>query len=147
MLAGRAEHAYGLRRVAKVFGRIGKPSAAAEPAQGILGLASTADSPSRRRWDTYAAADALLAAGDAGTGDSARAAALLEEISHPARREAATPSVVKPLPAGAPHTGRGTVLGPVGAVIEEIAAVAPEHLPALTPTLEAAGLGRSGAYQ
>lgn len=47
MLAGRAEHAYGLRRVAKVFGRIGRPSAAAEPTQGILGLASTADSPMR----------------------------------------------------------------------------------------------------
>lgn len=92
MLAGRAEHAYGLRRVVEAFGRIGRPSAAAEPAQGILGLASTADSPSRRRWDTYTAADALLAAG---------AAALLEEISHPARRGVATPAVVKPLPAGA----------------------------------------------
>lgn len=132
MLAGRAEHAYGLRRVAKAFGRIGRPSAAAEPASGDPGLGEHRRQP-----------HALLAVGDAGTGDIARAAALLEENSHPARREAAILSVVKPLPAGAPHTGRGTVLGPVGAMIEEIAAVAPEHLPVLTPTLEAAGLGGS----
>ncbi|MFF8641115.1 hypothetical protein [Streptomyces sp. NPDC015345] len=147
------DHAEGLRRAAEVFGRIGKPDKAAEVAQEILGLAGTADSPYQRRWDTYAAAGALLAAGDvdavlaleadlppdavdemlasvvkrlvaagdlataegitdwqgdehaighlasgaAATGDVAHAFALLEEISHPVRREAATPAVVKAL--------------------------------------------------
>ncbi|MFD8411415.1 hypothetical protein ACFV2Q_06560 [Streptomyces sp. NPDC059650] len=151
--ADPAERTEGLRRAAQAFGRIGKPDGAAELAQEILGLAATADSPSRRRWDTYAAADALLAAGDidavlgledglpkdavdeiltgvvkelvdtgdlaaaesifdrqgdgralghlaagaAATGDVSRAAALLEEISTPALREAATPTVVKAL--------------------------------------------------
>ncbi|MFF5313088.1 MULTISPECIES: hypothetical protein [Streptomyces] len=152
-LADHAEHAEGLQRVAEAYGRVGKPDGAAQLAQEMLRLASTADSPSRRRWDTYAAAGALLAAGDidavldleaglpeeavddiltgvveklvaagdlaaaeritdwqgdehaigylaagaAATGDFARAAALLEEISHPVRREAATPAVVKAL--------------------------------------------------
>ncbi|MFK8905424.1 tetratricopeptide repeat protein [Streptomyces sp. YS-3] len=152
-LADRAEHAEGLKRVAEAFGRIGKPEEAAELAQEILGLAGTADSPSRRRWDTYAAAGALLATGEidavlrlegglpdhavneiltgvvkklvdagdlavaeqitdwqrdehalgylaagaAATGNVARAAALLEEISTPVLREAATPAVVKAL--------------------------------------------------
>ncbi|MEU1020921.1 hypothetical protein ABZ366_02180 [Streptomyces sp. NPDC005904] len=147
------DRAEGLQRAAEAFGRIGKPNKAAEVAQEILGLAGTADSPYRRRWDTYAAAGALLAAGDidavldleaglppdavdemlasvvkrlvadgdlvtaegltdwegdehaigylaagaAATGDAARAAALLEEISHPVRREVATPAVVKAL--------------------------------------------------
>ncbi|MFJ8713833.1 tetratricopeptide repeat protein [Streptomyces violaceus] len=63
-LADRAERAEGLRRVAEAFGRTGKQDGAAELAQEILGLAGTADSPSRRRWDTYAAAGALLAVGD-----------------------------------------------------------------------------------
>jgi tetratricopeptide (TPR) repeat protein len=63
-LADRAEHAEGLKRVAEAFGRIGKPDGAAELAQEILALAGTANSPSRRRWDTYAAAGALLATGD-----------------------------------------------------------------------------------
>ncbi|TDT28142.1 hypothetical protein EV562_115153 [Streptomyces sp. BK208] len=152
-LADPAERTEGLRRVAQAFGRTGKPGGAAELAQEILGLAGTADSPSRRRWDTYAAADALLAAGEidavlgledglpkdavheiltgvvkklvdtgdlaaaelivdrqgdehalghlatgaAATGDVTRAAAVLEEISTPALREAATPTVVKAL--------------------------------------------------
>ncbi|MFY4720967.1 hypothetical protein [Streptomyces sp. LaBMicrA B280] len=153
VLADHAEHAEGLRQVAEVFGRIGKPDQAAEVAQEILALAATADSSYQRRWDMYAAAGALLAADDidavlelegclpedavdemlaalverlvavgdlttaegvtdwggdehaigylaagvAATGDIARATALLEEISHPARREAATPAVVKAL--------------------------------------------------
>ncbi|MFD5547251.1 hypothetical protein ACFWJQ_11010 [Streptomyces goshikiensis] len=63
-LADLAEHAEGLQRVAKAFGRIGNPDGAAELAQEILRLASTADSPSRRRWGMYAAAGALLSAGD-----------------------------------------------------------------------------------
>ncbi|MEU9406626.1 hypothetical protein AB0E08_13165 [Streptomyces sp. NPDC048281] len=63
-LADRAEHAEGLKRAAEAFGRIGKPERAAELAQEILGLAGAADSPSRQRWDTYAAAGALLAAGE-----------------------------------------------------------------------------------
>ncbi|WP_063762979.1 hypothetical protein [Streptomyces rimosus] len=152
-LTDHAERADGLRRVAEAFGRIGKPDGAAELAQEILGLAGTADSPYQRCWDTYAAAGALLAAGDidavldleadlpedavdemladvverlvaagdlataekvtdwrgerhamghlaagaAATGDVARATALLEEISHPVQREAATPAVVKAL--------------------------------------------------
>ncbi|MFJ4950909.1 hypothetical protein [Streptomyces sp. NPDC088760] len=152
-LADPAERTEGLRRVAEAFGRTGKPDGAAELAQEILGRAGTADSPSRRRWDTYAAAGALLAAGDtdavlglkgglpedavdeiltgvvkklveagdlaaaeliidrqgdehalghlaagtAATGDVARAAALLEDISTPVLREAATPAVVKAL--------------------------------------------------
>ncbi|WP_405902136.1 hypothetical protein [Streptomyces sp. NBC_00656] len=152
-LTDHAEQAEGLRRAAEAFGRIGKTDKAAEVAQEILGLADTADSLYQRRWHTYAAAGALLAAGDidaalgmesslpedavdevlanvvknlvsagdlataegitdwqgddhaigylaagvAATGDIARAAALLEEISHPGRREAATPAVVKAL--------------------------------------------------
>lgn len=153
-LADPGERSEGLERVAEVFGRIGKPDGAAESAREIPDLAGTADSPSRRRWDTYAAAGALLAAGDidvalgledglpedeadefltsvvkklvdagdlaaaeliinrqeederalgylaagaATTGDVARVAALLEEISTPVRREAATPAVVKAL--------------------------------------------------
>ncbi|MFD5475397.1 hypothetical protein [Streptomyces sp. NPDC127105] len=159
-LADPAERTEGLRRVAQAFGRTGKPDGAAELAQEILGLAATADSPSRRRWDTYAAADALLAVGDidavlgledglpkdavdeiltgvvkrlvdtgdlaaaelifdrqgdehalghlaagaAATKDVARAAALLEEISTPVLREAATPTVVKALCRVGAHT-------------------------------------------
>ncbi|MEW2626219.1 hypothetical protein [Streptomyces sp. NPDC048106] len=223
ILADRAEHAEGLRRVAEVFGRIGKPDRAAEVAQEILGLADNTDSPYQRRWDTYAAAGALLAAGDidavldleaglpedavddiltgvveklvaagdlaaaeritdwqgdehgigclaagaAATGDVARAAALLEEISHPVVREAATPAVVKALyragarsAAGAladtltdsEHRGKALATiaqalgpcpkgrlvliealrsGPWEHLSEEIAGVAPEHLPLL----------------
>ncbi|MFJ8979920.1 hypothetical protein [Streptomyces sp. NPDC102282] len=152
-LTDHAEQAEGLRRAAEAFGRIGKPNKAAELAQEILGLADTTDSLFQRRWDMYAAAGALLAAGNidaalglesrlpedvvdeilagvvkslvavgdlataeeitvwrgddhaigylaagvAATGDIARGAALLEEISHPGRREAATPAVVKAL--------------------------------------------------
>ncbi|WP_159049003.1 hypothetical protein [Streptomyces sp. NRRL B-3648] len=51
-LADPPERTEGLERVAQVFGRIGKPDGAAEPAQETLGLAGTAGSPSRRRWDT-----------------------------------------------------------------------------------------------
>ncbi|MFF5129322.1 tetratricopeptide repeat protein [Streptomyces syringium] len=152
-LADPGERSEGLERVAEAFGRVGKPDGAAGLAREILDLAGTADSPSRRRWDTYAAAGALLAAGDidavlrledglpedavdeiligvvgklvdawdlaaaelifdrhgderalgylaagaAATGDVARATELLEEISSPALREAATPAVVKAL--------------------------------------------------
>ncbi|WP_063804159.1 hypothetical protein [Streptomyces roseifaciens] len=152
-LADPGERSEGLEQVAKAFGRVDKPDGAAGLAREILDLAGTADSPSRRRWDTYAAARALLAAGDidaalgleddlpedavdefltsvvkelvdagdlaaaeriidrqederglgylaagaAATGDVARAAALLEEISTAVLREAATPAVVKAL--------------------------------------------------
>ncbi|MFJ9566879.1 hypothetical protein ACIRQQ_43450 [Streptomyces fuscichromogenes] len=96
-LANRAEHAAGLKRVAEAFGRIGKPARAAELVQEIRELVGTAESPSRRCWDTYAAAGALLVAGAAATGDVTRAAALLEEISAPVPREAASPAVVRAL--------------------------------------------------
>lgn len=131
MLAGRAEPANGLRRVAKVFGRIGKPSAAAEPAQETLGLASTADSSMRSSQRVPQAR---------GTSHVPprcwRRSVTLPGVGWPHRPSSS------PCPQGASHWS-STVLGPVGAVIEEIAAVAPEHLPVLTPTLEAAGLGGS----
>ncbi|WP_051813802.1 hypothetical protein [Streptomyces sp. NRRL S-340] len=222
-LADPAERSEGLRRVAEAFGLTGKPDGAAELAQEILGLAGTADSPSRQRWDTYAAAGALLAAGDidavldledglpedavdemlagvvkrlvdagdlataegitdrqgdehaigylaagvAATGDLTRAAALLEEISHPVRREAATPAVAKafcrtgareaaraladaltvpehrgkaiaaiaqvlgPCPQGRLVLIEALSWGPWEQMHEEIAVVAPEHLPLL----------------
>ncbi|MFE9905010.1 hypothetical protein [Streptomyces achromogenes] len=234
ILADRAEHAEGLRRVAEALGRIGKPGRAAEVVQEILGLADTADSPYQRRWDTYAAAGALLAAGEidavldleaglpedavddiltgvveklvatgdlaaaeqitdwqgdehaigylaagaAATGDVARAAALLEEISHPAVREAATPAVVKALcRVGAHSAGRALAdtltepehrskalaaiaqtlgpcpkgrlvlmealcSGPWEHMLEEIAGVAPEHLPLLADLVLTEGQSR-----
>ncbi|POX51653.1 hypothetical protein C3489_19470 [Streptomyces sp. Ru71] len=61
---GRAERADALQRVAEAFAGTGNPGGAAELAREIRDLSLTADSPSRRRWDTYAAATAFLAAGE-----------------------------------------------------------------------------------
>ncbi|MFE2142272.1 hypothetical protein ACFXA3_11085 [Streptomyces sp. NPDC059456] len=53
-----------LERVAEVFGREGHPQRAAELAREILESAHTADSPSRRSWDSLAGAGAFLSAGE-----------------------------------------------------------------------------------